>query len=133
MRYLGYMESQKQRLIEERGQKKVNRPELETKYGFDTKFAMHMIRLGEQGIELLSTGKLSFPMKEPTRSFVKGIRTGVATLNEVLQRAGELECEVRDLLTASPLPEAPDAERVEKWMLSMYWENWKARSRSIAG
>src|SRR5205085_1468291 len=47
--YLGYMQAQRQRLNGERGGKDVNRPELVEKYGFDTKYAMHVVRLGLQG------------------------------------------------------------------------------------
>lgn len=51
--YLGYLQAQKERLTGERGQKRIHRPELEEMYGFDTKYAMHMLRLGFQGVELL--------------------------------------------------------------------------------
>src|SRR5688572_31106775 len=40
-----------------------HRPELEEMYGFDTKYAMHMLRLGFQGVELLTTGRLNLPMR----------------------------------------------------------------------
>jgi len=127
-RYLGYLESQRQRLVGERGQKRGNRPELEERFGFDTKYAMHIIRLGHQGVELLSTGRLTLPMPEPTRQHVRDVREGRVTLNDVLSEAGELERQLKDLLAESPLPEQPDSERVESWMLSMYLENWKARA-----
>ena len=45
-------------------------------YGFDTKYAMHMLRLGFQGVELLTTGRLSLPMREPERSFLLDVRRG---------------------------------------------------------
>lgn len=126
-RFLGYMESQRQRLLGEIGQKKVNRPELEAKYGFDTKYAMHILRLGYQGRELLSTGRLTLPMEETTRSFLVSVRTGGVPLQEVLQTAGNLEREVKDLLDTSPLPEHPNTELVEDWMIKKYWEWWKAQ------
>lgn len=44
-RFSGYLKNQRERLIGNRGQKDVNRPELLEKYGFDTKYAMHMLRL----------------------------------------------------------------------------------------
>jgi len=45
-------------------------------YGFDTKYAMHMLRLGFQGVELLTTGRLSLPMREPERSYLLDVRRG---------------------------------------------------------
>lgn len=124
-RFLGYMEAQRQRLLGERGQKKVNRPDLDEKFGFDTKYAMHIIRLGTQGVELMKTGRMTLPMKEAKE--IKAIRTGAVELNEVLQRAGELERELKDLISDGPLREHPDKEAVERWMIGTYQDAWTAR------
>lgn len=127
-RYLGYLEAQRQRLLGERGQKKVNRPELEEKFGFDTKYAMHILRLGFQGLELMSTGKLTFPMPEPDRQFCYATRMGEVPLNDVLTKAGELEREIKDLISNGPLQAKPDVDAIEQWMCRMYLESWKART-----
>lgn len=126
-RYLGYLESQRMRLMGERGQKKVNRPELEEKYGYDTKYAMHMLRLGFQGVELLATGHLSLPILEPDRSWLLGVRRGEVPLQEVLTKTGELERELKDLIETGPLQEHADKEAIESWMVDAYWQNWKAQ------
>ena len=126
-RYLGYLESQRQRLMGERGQKKVNRPELEAKHGFDTKYAMHILRLGLQGVELMTTGRLTLPMAEKDRAFVYATRMGEVPLQDVLTRAGELEREIKDLLHDAPIPAEPARDEIQAWMVSMYLENWKAR------
>jgi len=42
-----------------------SRPELEAEHGFDAKFAMHMIRLGIQGIEYMESGKTTLPLADP--------------------------------------------------------------------
>lgn len=125
--FLGYLQAQRQRLTGERGQKNVRRPELEAKYGFDTKYAMHMLRLGCQGVELLTTGRLSLPMNEPERSWLCGVRTGAETLDSCLTRAGELERELKDLLDTAPIRETPDAAAVEHWMVRVYFGQWRAR------
>ena len=44
--YLGYLHGQRERLLETRAGKRVNRPELLDAHGFDTKYAMHAARLG---------------------------------------------------------------------------------------
>jgi uncharacterized protein len=128
-RYLGYLEAQRQRLLGERGQKKVNRPELEAKFGFDTKYAMHILRLGFQGVELLSTGKITFPMPEADRTFCVATRKGEISLQDVLTKAGNLEKEIKDLISDGPLREEPDFDYVESWMTSRYFEVWKSRQR----
>ena len=122
--YLGYLQAQKQRLTGERGQKRVHRPELGAMYGFDTKYAMHMVRLGFQGVELLTTGRLSLPMQEPARTFLLDVRRGKVSEQECLERAGELEQQLTELASASPLPPEPDDERVESWVLSAYRRRW---------
>lgn len=123
--FLGYLIAQKQRLLGERGQKDVNRPELVKAYGFDTKYAMHMLRLGLQGIEIMRTGQMSLPMPEPERSRLRAIRTGSETMQEVLTWAGELEAELRDLLDTSLLRDEPDVAPVESWMVNVYLQQWK--------
>jgi len=126
-RFLGYMESQRQRLIGERGQKKCNRPDLEAAYGYDTKYAMHVLRLGYQGVELMTTGRLTLPMSEPVRGFLMDVRRGHVALNHVLQTAGDLERELKDLLLDAPIPAESDREAVESWMLNAYFQQWKGR------
>jgi Predicted nucleotidyltransferase. len=125
-RYLGYLEAQRQRLLGERGQKKTNRPQLEAKHGYDTKYAMHILRLGFQGVELMSTGKLTLPMAEKDRAFTYAVRLGEVPMQEALTKAGELEREIQDLLHDAPVAAEPAREQIEAWMLSMYFQNWKA-------
>lgn len=124
--FLGYMQAQKMRLMGEIGQKKVNRPELEEKYGYDTKYAMHIVRLGFQGVELLSTGMLTLPLTGASRDLCLAIKKGEVPLQDVLSRAGALERELKDLLDTSPLPEVGNTPLVEDWMISTYWGWWKA-------
>lgn len=126
-RYLGYLEAQRQRLLGERGQKKVNRPELEAKHGFDTKYAMHILRLGFQGVELMSTGRITLPMREADRAYVYATRLGEVPLQDVLTKAGELERQIKDLLDDAPVPAEPARDTIEAWMISAYWRTWRAR------
>jgi hypothetical protein len=127
--YLGYLRAQKQRLMGERGgralrkQTEFERPNS----GYDTKYAMHMVRLGIQGVELLSTGRITLPMPEADRVWVMAVRRGAIDLNEVLTRTGELERQLADLQDVSPLRDRPDEETVEAWMVSAYLrsDTWK--------
>ena len=125
-RFFGYLRAQKARLVGERGQKNVRRPELEERYGFDTKYAMHMLRLGHQGVELLTSGTLTLPMAEPTRSYLRGVRVGQVALPQVLEECADLEAQLERLQTTSPLADEPDHHAVEAWMLDTYWDAWRA-------
>lgn len=131
-RYLGYLEAQRQRLLGERGQKKTNRPELEAKHGYDTKYAMHILRLGFQGVELMTTGRLTLPMPEKDRAFVYATRMGDVPMQDALTKAGELERQIKDLLDDAPVPAEPARDEIEAWMVMMYYQNWKAREPMVA-
>jgi predicted nucleotidyltransferase len=125
-RFTGYLTAQREKLLGERGQMNVNRRDLVEKFGYDTKFAGHMIRLGYQGIEFMTTGKITLPMPEVQRARVLAIRQGRVMLGEVLTEVSHLEQELADLQTTSPLPEFPAVDEVEEWMLNAYHEHWKA-------
>ena len=60
-KYLGYARSQLDRLLGIRGQKNVKRPELEGIHGYDTKYASCVVRILVEGVELITTGRISFP------------------------------------------------------------------------
>ncbi len=125
-RFLGYLGAQRQRLLGERGQKNVNRRDLVEKFGFDTKYAGHMIRLGFQGVEYGQTGKLTLPMEPVSRQYVRDVREGLVPLNDVLTKCGELEQELADLKDTSPLPDQPDIQGVNAWMRHTYLKWWQA-------
>lgn len=123
--FRGYMRQQHERLLGLRGQKNVTRPELVKAYGYDTKYAGHIIRLGYQGVELLATGKITLPMSGIERSVVLAVRTGHYTLAEVSAMINQAETQILDAFNTSPLPEKPDYDFVENWMLHTYRKYWQ--------
>src|SRR5436190_23165713 len=100
-----------------RGQLRVTRTELVERFGFDTKYAGHMLRLGIQGVEFLETGRITLPMPEPARSHILAVRRGEVPLNQVLIEAKHLENRLLDLADTSPLPPAPDAAAVDRFLI----------------
>ena len=125
----GYLTAQKQRLLGERGQLRTHSPELVDEHGYDTKYAMHMVRLGYQGRELLQTGRISLPMREHERARVFAVRRSEVPFNEVMTEIGELERDLEDLLTTSPLPPKPDRDGVEAFLVRAYREHWERVAR----
>lgn len=122
--FRGYMRQQHERLLGLRGQRNVSRPELVEAYGYDTKYAAHVVRLGLQGEELLMTGRLSLPMREEDRELCVKVRTGVFSLAGVSQKIIEAEERLNTAFVNSILPEKPNTEKVEKWMLRTYLNHW---------
>jgi len=124
-RFLGYMESQRRRLLGEQGQKRSNRPELESAFGYDTKYAYHILRLGIQGKELMDTGEMTLPMPEADRKLIMEVREGKCDIDCFLNRAGEVKRALQDAMDSSYLPEHPNRELVEEWMLDTYYDTWR--------
>ena len=101
--------------LEEKLNKVGNREELLTKYGFDVKFGMHLIRLMLEGVELLKTGGLIFPLQEA--NMLKDIRNGKWEINKILNYSYELEKEIESLIKISNLPINPNIEVIEKFTI----------------
>lgn len=123
--FLGYMQAQRQRLEGTRGQKRVTRPELVEQYGFDTKYAGHIIRLGYQGVEMADTGGLSLPMRDEDRQDVIDVRTGKWSINKVLIKAGELERKLKDAVDDSTLPDEPDWGEINDFLIWAHRYHWE--------
>lgn len=124
MPFRGYMRQQHERLLGLRGQRNVTRPELVEAYGYDTKYAAHVVRLGLQGEELLQTGRISLPMREADRALVIKVRTGGFSLAEASEQIIHAEKRLDEAYAISPLPDRPDWAKVEAWMLSTYRRHW---------
>lgn len=124
LRFLGYSRAQRQRMLGLRAARS-NRPELIEKYGFDTKFAMRMVRLGVQGVELLETGRITLPVPEPWQTWLRDLRQGKHSQDEALEAASELERRLEKLIDSSPLPERPDADWADEWLVRAHASAWK--------
>ncbi|HEY6792700.1 MAG TPA: nucleotidyltransferase domain-containing protein [Trebonia sp.] len=118
-RFLGYLRGQQARIC---GHSR--RPELVTTHGFDTKHAMHALRLGLQGAELLATGRITLPVPEPDRSYLRAIRRGEVALAEVLEAIGAAEARLVALRDSAGVPEQPDRAWVDGWLHRSYLDFW---------
>jgi len=127
--FLGYMQQQIDRWIGIRGQKSVTRPDLVEAYGFDTKYAAHVIRLGVQGREYLDTRRFAMPMEEHMAKIIRDVRTGEFDEREALVLARNAETELLRAYKESELPERPNDGAVREWLYQQYVE-LVARPRS---
>ncbi len=119
-RFLGYLNGQRKRALEDRSSGRGRREVREEKW------ASHMVRLGYQGREILTTGRLTLPMPEEQASYCRAIKRGVVSFDEALARSHELEREIENI-KSSPLAAEPDIERIEAWMQSAYLRVYGAR------
>jgi hypothetical protein len=77
-----------------------------------------------EGVEFLTTGRLALPIPDPLGAHLRNVRTGRVPLAEVLAEAEAVETALKSLLETSPLPEHPDVERVEAFLIRAYRERW---------
>jgi len=122
-RFLGYLQSQRGGMTGEKGAH-TNRPELVATHGFDTKYAAHALRLGIQGIELLTTGLMNLPMLDGHRTYLKSVRRGEVRLGDVLAHLDSYESQLVDLRESGSVPDQPDREWVDRWLHRSYTAYW---------
>jgi predicted nucleotidyltransferase len=123
-RFLGYLAGQKSRLKGERANT-VRRPELVEKYGYDTKFAMHALRLGLQGIELMTHCRLTLPVAEPDLTTLRAVRAGQINLADALQMIEDAEKRLGELVEACTW--VADIDGINRFMVKAHAEYWQSR------
>lgn len=107
-----FMLKKVKKMIDERLSKATNRKDLLTSHGYDTKFASHLIRLMLEGKELLSTGRLEFPLRY--RQTILDIKLGKWEMKSVLDYSDELEKSLEDHVEWSALPSRPRYNEVQE-------------------
>lgn len=87
------------------------------KYGYDTKHAMHLIRLLEMGIEILTERELR--TLRPNAKYLLAVRHGLLTLEQLYKLADELEYRLEEAMHKSTIPDYPDVDKINKWTMSV--------------
>jgi predicted nucleotidyltransferase len=125
--FLGYLDAQRRGLVGERPAARTR--ELSSQDGYDTKYAMHALRIGVQGIELLETGRITLPVPEPHRARLRAVRSGAVTLTEVVAELEETAGRLRELSATANLPPQADADRIDTFLVDAYRRAWALRPR----
>ena len=120
--FLGFANDQMKRLLGQKGQKNIHRAELEGLYGYDTKYAMHIIRLYGEAKELMEQGRITLP--RPNRQELIEIRRGKYTLSEIRQLGAQLESEALASQARSSLPAKVDREAISNLLSAVQLEFW---------
>jgi uncharacterized protein len=82
-----------------------SRSALEAKFGYDTKHAMHLVRLQRMAIEALTTGELN--VHRTDRDELLAIRDGVWSFEELEAQAGARQDDINAAELSSILPDLP--------------------------
>jgi uncharacterized protein len=132
--FLGYLDAQRRGLLGERHATRTR--ELSSEHGYDTKYAMHALRIAYQGIELITERRISLPVPDPARSHLMAVRRGELPLDRVVADLRERTAELEDAVVRSQLPEEADRAAVDAFLVRAYREAWRgdgsAPARSTA-
>lgn len=99
-----------------------SRSALEEKFGYDTKHAMHLVRLLRSGLEILQEGKVL--VKRPDASDLLDIRAGKYSYDEIIKISDNIMEKIKTATSKTALPEEPDTQLAADIMLSFYNENY---------
>jgi predicted nucleotidyltransferase len=123
--FVGFADDQLKRMMGTKGRgKKGQRLEIEEKYGYDVKAAMHTLRLLHECKELLSEGTITLP--RPERDFLIRVRTGKYSMEKVVAMAQKLFAECEEAASQSALPEKVDRTAVSRLLAKSYRGAWDA-------
>jgi hypothetical protein len=108
-----------------------NRPELIEAHGYDTKYASHALRLGLQGIELMTTGHLSLPMVPDHLAICMQVKKGEVNFVEAKRRVDFVRWRLSELMDDKVLlgrhlrPE-PHKSAINSWITNAHqsWWGW---------
>ncbi|HZL04323.1 MAG TPA: nucleotidyltransferase domain-containing protein [Coriobacteriia bacterium] len=122
-RFLGYLRAQRAGMTGE-SSARTNRPELVALHGYDTKYAMHALRLGIQGVELLSTGRITLPVPQPQRDYLRAVRGGEVPLADAVKAVDDAEQQLLALHDSDRVPAHPDTDWVNNWLHRAHLSYW---------
>lgn len=126
-KFLGYATSQKRKLIEK---KAVGvRSKLVEIYGYDTKYASHLIRLLYFGAELLDTGNLKFPTE--WAKHLISIKNGQWPISAIIDKANYLESILDSSFKNTILPKSANIEGINKLQISLIERHWEEKEGNL--
>ena len=88
------------------------RAELEAKWGYDTKHAMHLVRLSRMCREILTDGVIR--VRRPDAQELLEIRHGKWTYEELVAYSDKQDAELNELVKISELPKQPDRKKLDQ-------------------
>lgn len=125
-RYLGYAFSMLHKMTTKNPKGK--RKELREKHGFDSKFAMNVVRLLGEAEMLLAEGDLDL---RRNCEHLKAIRRGEVSETEIRKWASEKELYLEKLYNESNLPHSPNEEKIKQLLLNCLEQHYGSLDKCI--
>lgn len=118
--FRGYAHQQKRKMTVQKREGK--RKEDVEKHGFDPKFAMHLMRLYYECLEILVSGTITYP--SPHRRLLMEIREGNKPLDWIFGEAARLEALINEAYVKSSLQYSANTQKIEALQMNMLEEYW---------
>ncbi len=107
------------------------RGKLEEEFGYDTKHAMHLVRLLRMGVEALRDGEII--VKRPDADELLAIRKGAWTYEEIVEYATSMDNDVRDIwYHKTDLRKKPDINFAAELLMEVQDLVWQ-RTKELYG
>jgi hypothetical protein len=99
---------------------------IEEKFGYDTKNAMHLVRLMRTGYECVSEGV--YIVKRPDAKELLNIREGAWPYDKLKDYAIEMDEKIKNAMKTSPLADEVNIEKVQKLIIDIQDSAWGFKS-----
>ncbi len=116
-KFKGYAYSMLKKAKEKNPDSGTKRRELIEKYGFDTKYCYHLVRLLSQAEQMLIEGDLDL-QEVGRREYMKAIRRGDVSLEDIERWAADKEKDLEKLYHSSSLPWGPDENYIKQLLMN---------------
>jgi len=128
-KFRGYAFKQMSKLDQGSNRSNPKRAENIEKYGYDTKFLMHVIRLALEAEQLLTVGELTI---DSNSQLYQSIRRGDWTLEDGKKWFSEKERQLEHLYaTSSILPYKPNEEAIKQLLLNCLEHHYGSLSNAV--
>jgi uncharacterized protein len=125
-RFLGYLNRQRQRISGELSPR-THRRELVEKYGYDSKYGYHALRLAIQGAELMTDHVITLPMRDDVREYLRDVRKGRYTEDEVLAQLDSYTQKLVEATGRADLPDRPKMPAINEWLAATILQFWERK------
>ena len=105
------------------------RAALEARFGYDTKHALHLLRLMRMGAEILKGEGVQVLRKD--REELLAVRDGIWSYEQLMKQAELLSLELRQAKRESALPEQPDDEALNRLCVEICESNWEKKDAEL--
>jgi hypothetical protein len=97
--------------------------------GVDWKAMSHAVRIGQQSVEYLTTGSLTFPL--PRAAHLLSIKLGLVPKGQVEEEIVAVATEVEEAAAGSPLPREIDRSALEDLVFDLYEQTLAESDRAV--